>query len=165
MGLSGAVHEWKWEKTHPLILNLLRIHHLLNTSNISIFHQKLAIFVISGNKVKNCILIHNLWFFSFTEFSKLVLFSVVAILMMSVKLITPDLIRIAHMVEIFKMWYFVIFYSKTIIYLKYWCAVVEKHFSSHSPWKHFMKKSLEAFCFNYGKKQLFHLLKHVLLWS
>ena len=130
----------------------MNIHHLLNSVYISIFHQKLTIFVISGNKVKNCILIHNLWFFSFTEFSKLVLFSVVAILMMSVKLITPDLIKMAHMLEIFKMWYFIIFDSKTIIYLKYWCAVIEKHFSSHSPWNYFMKKSLETFCFNYGKK-------------
>ena len=33
--------------------------HLLSSANINTFYQKLAIFVISGNSDKYCVLIHN----------------------------------------------------------------------------------------------------------
>ena len=66
------------------------------------------------------------------------------------------------LVEIFKMWYFIIFHDKIIIYRKYWCANVEKDFyrqqylkkilfSTFSPWEYFLEKSLVRFCFTSKK--------------
>ena len=68
-------------------------------------------------------------------------------------------IKVARVAEIFRMWYFTIFYGKTIICLKYWFARVEKDlclqqywekilFWSFSPWKCFLKKYPVIFSFN-----------------
>ena len=50
---------------------------------------------------------------------------------------------VVRVVKIFKMWYFIIFYGKTMIYLK--C----------STWKYFLKKSLVTLCFNLYKNSCF----------
>ena len=43
------------------IVARLHVRHLLSFADVSIFHQKLAIFAISGNKESNWMLIHNMW--------------------------------------------------------------------------------------------------------
>ena len=80
MGLSGAPNKWKWGSLPPPSLNPLHITH-----NDEAWQNHLLLLwrEIMGK-------MHNLWFFAFTEFSKVVLFSVVPIWMMSVKLVTPD---------------------------------------------------------------------------
>ena len=80
--------------------------------------------------------------------------------------VLPRTFKVSRVVEIFKMWPFIIFDGKTIIYHKYWCANVEKKnlstaifigntFSSFSTSKYFLKKSLVTFCFNLRKTSCF----------
>ena len=57
------------------------------------FHWKLAILVISQSADIDCILIHNLYFLNFFEFLKVVLINMVAILMMSTKLVILGLLK------------------------------------------------------------------------
>ena len=64
--------------------------HFLSFADISAFYQKSATFVILRNTDKDCILMHNFYFF---ESSKVVLIKMVAILMMSAKLATLDLLK------------------------------------------------------------------------
>ena len=73
MGPFVAAYRWVGRSKRPLY--------------ISIFDQKLAIFVILGNKDKNCILIY-VWFFW------LGLIIVIALVIMSAKLATPGLFKI-----------------------------------------------------------------------
>ena len=71
------------------------MNYSLSSANTSICLQILAIFVILGNKYKNCFLIRNLWLFlTFIDFLKDVLISVIAILTMSAKLAAPGLLEI-----------------------------------------------------------------------
>ena len=55
----------------------------------NIFRKKLAIFVASGNKNNNCMLIHNFCFFYFL---KVVLLNANAVLIISAKLATPGIL-------------------------------------------------------------------------
>ena len=80
-------------------------------------------------------------------------------------------IRLTPLIEIFLMWYFITFDSKTIIYLKCWCASFlstrlkqdfyqQQHFyeilfSSFFPSKHiFCKSLLWRFALTHGKASL-----------
>ena len=65
--------------------------HPLSSADISIFHKKPAIFVISRNTDIDCILIHNFYYLDFFESLKFVLKNMAAILMMSAKLATLGL--------------------------------------------------------------------------
>ena len=57
-------------------------------------HQNSATFVISENVDIDCTFIHNLWLFNFFESLKVVLIITVAILMISAKLATLNLLKI-----------------------------------------------------------------------
>ena len=73
----------KWLDTFP---ELCWHHH--------IFPRKSAIFVMSRNTDIDCVLIHNLFCFTFFELLKVVLINLVKILMISAKLATPGLLKI-----------------------------------------------------------------------
>ena len=57
----------KFDTGIPYMKNFQNIYHVTHPSSsgdISIFHQKLELFITSRKKDKNCILISDLWFFS-----------------------------------------------------------------------------------------------------
>lgn len=96
--------------THPtmMILRTVVIQILKNLNSInklrerlfefcwfSIFDQKLTIFIISGSKDEKFLWKYNLWFFfTIIKFIKAGLINMIAILM-TVKLATPDLLKIS----------------------------------------------------------------------
>ena len=59
----------------------------------SYFPRKSAIFVMSRNTDIDCVLIHNLFSFTFFELLKLVLINIVKILIISAKLATPGFLK------------------------------------------------------------------------
>ena len=59
----------------------------------SYFPRKSAIFVMSRNTDIDCVLIHNLFSFTFFELLKLVLINIVKILIISSKLATPGFLK------------------------------------------------------------------------
>ena len=71
------------------------MRHYLSSLVISIFQQKLIIFVISGNKEKNRISMHKLWFFNLLlSFLKVLLINMNVSSMISSKLATPGVLKI-----------------------------------------------------------------------
>ena len=70
------------------------ITHVGSSVDIKVFYRKSAIFAVSINTDKNCILTHNFYFLTTFESLKVVLINVVAILMMSIKLPTVALLKI-----------------------------------------------------------------------
>ena len=88
-----------------------------------------------------------------------------------VPLLNYTFIRLTHLIKISEMWYFITFDSKTIIYLKCWCAsflstrlrpgfyqqqyFYEILFSSFFPGKHiFCKRVLWRFALTHAKGSL-----------
>ena len=73
MSLFGTAHRWGEQNPLPKVDPYPNLHKEdqkiyqssetpVEFADISIFLQVLAIFIISKNKDKNCILIHDLWF-------------------------------------------------------------------------------------------------------
>ena len=72
------------------------VRHPLRSTNISVFKQKLTIFIISRNKDKNCLLMNDLRFFwiLLSFFKKFVLKNKIETLMISTKLTTSGFPKI-----------------------------------------------------------------------
>ena len=66
----------------------------LSFSNISICHEKLAVFGLLENNNKNYVLIHKLWLTLIGVFDEVVLVNLIESLMMSSKLATQDFLKI-----------------------------------------------------------------------
>ena len=100
LSLKSVTHILEWWNLAQLHLTYRgpkkhkdRVTHHLSSADISIFHRKSLIFVIARNTDKDCILIHNFYFLTFFESLKVVLKNMVAILMISAKLVTLGLLK------------------------------------------------------------------------